>query len=66
MAALTIDFATVLRDVPKGSWVALSNDKKRLLAFGPDMDRVIDQAHEAGESDPIIARIPESSASLFL
>jgi hypothetical protein len=66
VATLAIDFTAIIKGVPRGSWVALSNDEKQLIAYGPDMDRVINQAHDEGESDPIIMRVPESNASLFL
>ena len=64
--APAIDFATLLADVPRGAWVAISSDTERLLAYGSDMKRVLDEAKHGGEQNPIIMRVPECPSSLFL
>lgn len=55
------DFAVVLvllKDIPPGSWVALSPDNRLMLAWGADMRGVLLEARRAGESDPIMLRVP--------
>lgn len=55
------DFSVVLvllREVPAGSWVAISSDNRLILASGQDMRTVLIAAKNAGESDPIVIRVP--------
>jgi hypothetical protein len=60
------DFAVLtvlLKDIPSGAWVALSSDNRMVLAFGTDMRSVLIEAKRAGEVDPIMLRVPETSWS---
>lgn len=52
--------------VPKGSWVALSHDEKRLVVYGADLQEVLCKAKSAGEADPIVFRVPTSETPAFL
>jgi hypothetical protein len=61
-----IDFTALLADVPRGAWVAISSDTERLLAYGSDMKKVLEEAKHGGEQNPIIMRVPECASSLFL
>lgn len=57
----TTDFSIVLvllREIPAGAWVALSSDNRLILASGSDMRTVLMEAHQAGERDPILLRVP--------
>jgi hypothetical protein len=49
-----IDFARLLRDIPSGDWVALSEDGQAVVACGPDRCAVLQQAQDRGESNPIV------------
>jgi hypothetical protein len=63
-AVLASDFSVVLvllKDIPAGAWVALAPDNSSVLAFGTDMRSVLLEAKRAGEADPIIMRVPETS-----
>lgn len=60
-----LDFAALLKDIPRGAWVAISADQHRVIAFGADMRKVLEDAKQTGEIDPIITRVPESASSLF-
>jgi len=51
--------------VPKGSWVALSHDEKRLVVYGADLQDVLCQAKSAGEADPIVFRVPPADIPAF-
>jgi len=66
MATLTMNFHELLKDIPRGAWVAVASDQKRVVAYGADMCKVLEEARELGEQDPIIFRIPESESALIL
>ena len=54
------------KDVPKGSWVDISNDSKRLVAHGPDVPTVIADSKAKVEESPIFTRVPETDAASIL
>jgi hypothetical protein len=54
-----IDFARLLRDIPSGDWVALSEDGQAVVACGPDRCAVLQQAQDRGERNPIILWVGE-------
>lgn len=60
-----LDLAAILRDVPRGAWVAISQDG-RLIVFDADIRKVFEEAKAKGEPDPIVTRVPESSTALML
>ena len=60
------DISKILADVPKGSWVALSNDEERVVAYADDLEEALDKAREAGETDPVVTRVPENGASTLI
>ena len=61
-----IDFSELLKDIPRGAWVALASDKSHVVAYGSDMHKVLSDAHDAGEGDPILMRVPECASALVL
>jgi hypothetical protein len=61
-----LNFAALLKNIPPGAWVALSSDKSRVVAYGADMRKVLEDARSAGNEDPIITRIPECPLALVL
>ena len=54
-----IDFARLLRDIPSGDWVALSEDGQAVVASGPDRWAVLQQAQDRGERNPIVLWITD-------
>jgi hypothetical protein len=60
------DFSKLLADIPKGAWVALSNDEERVVAYAAELQEVIQKARDAGEKDPIVMRVPESETVALL
>jgi len=54
-----IDFARLLRDIPSGDWVALSEDGKAVIASGPDRRAVVQEAGNRGERNPIVLWIAD-------
>ncbi len=62
-------FSKLLTGVPKGGWVALSKseDEDKVLAHAAELQDAIQKAKEAGESDPIVTRVPETDdTTLFM
>jgi hypothetical protein len=60
-----LDFSALLKDVPRGAWVAISADQHRVVSYGADMRKVLEDAKLTGEKDPILTRVPESASALF-
>ena len=61
-----IDLRELLKELPRGAWVAISSQNDKVVAYGSDMRAVIAEAKSRGEDEPLITRIPEASASLML
>ena len=66
MAALAIDLSGLTGDIPKGAWVAVAHDWSRVLSYGSEMNKVFEKAHNGGEPDPIIIKIPETNTAVML
>jgi hypothetical protein len=60
------NISKLLADLPKGAWVAISNDEDRVIAYGTELPGVLKKAKEAGEQDPIVTRVPESDSITLL
>lgn len=52
------DLRAILKDAPPGAWVALSHDKKRVVATGDSRKSVTFQAQLCNEPDPILIKMP--------
>lgn len=66
MATAALNLASLLEDIPRGAWVAVSEDRQHVVAYGADMRDVLMRAREMGEKNPIIMRVPETPNSLLL
>jgi hypothetical protein len=66
MASATIDYMDLLKDIPAGAWVAISEREGRVIAFAADLPTAMKLAHESGEDEPLIVRVPEQNTVLFL
>lgn len=60
------DVSKLLVDIPKGAWVALSRDEEHVIAYAAELQEVLQKAKEAGETDPIVMRIPEQDGTTLL
>jgi hypothetical protein len=60
MATLVKNFAEILKEIPAGAWVAISERQHRTIAFGADARSVLRQAREMGEQIPLMVRVSES------
>jgi hypothetical protein len=65
-AAPAINYIALLKGLPAGAWVAISGDASRVIAYGAELQAVIDRARAEGEQDPVILRVPEQAVTLFL
>jgi Family of unknown function (DUF5678) len=66
MAPPVTDLGELLKDVPPGAWVAISQDQQRVVAYAAEMRDALSKAKELGEERPIIFRVPQSPASLIV
>jgi hypothetical protein len=60
------NFSKLLSDIPKGAWVALSKDEERVVAYAAELQDALKKAEEAGESEPVVVRVPEADGSTLL
>ena len=63
MAPMNHDFGKLLEGIPRGAWVAISQDEDRVLAYAAEIKDAVRKAQETGEQNPIIIRIPLSPAA---
>jgi hypothetical protein len=56
----------LLKDVPRGAWVAIGPDYERVIAFGSNLRDVLEEAHRQGHDHPLVVRVPESNVALML
>ena len=66
MAIATFDFAQLLKDIPAGAWVAISERQGKVITYGADMQQVLAEAREKGEKEPLIIKVPDRQEILFL
>lgn len=48
----------ILREAAPGTWIAFSRDESRVVGYGKSYDDAVKAAEDAGESDPVIAKVP--------
>ena len=65
MAPMVHDFGKLLEGIPRGAWVAISQDEDRVLAYAAELNEAIRQARELGEQDPIVVRVPQSPGAFL-
>lgn len=66
MATALIHLTELLKNVPSGAWVAISEDEEKVVAYGPEMQQVIATAHGKGVKQPLIVKAPDRQEILFL
>jgi Family of unknown function (DUF5678) len=59
------DLSDLLKGIPSGAWVAISENKRVVIAYGPDAQEVLRKAKERGEERPLILRVPEQATAMF-
>ncbi len=70
MITSAADLSDLLKGVPSGAWVAISESRQVVMAYGPDAQEVLREAQERGEEQPlilrVILRVPDQVAAMFL
>jgi hypothetical protein len=56
----------LLRDIPPGTWVAISAAQDRVAGTGDTIDEALAKARENGETQPSILRVPLESNLILL
>lgn len=66
MATTIADLSDLLKDIPAGAWVAISERQHKTIAFGVDARAVLNEAKEKGEQLPLMVRVPDRNTAMFL
>jgi hypothetical protein len=66
MPATVADLPALLKGIPPGAWVAISESQNKALAYGYDPEAVFNEAQQKGEEQPLIVRVPEQNMAMFL
>jgi hypothetical protein len=64
-AACAMDLREVLKDAPIGEWIALSRDRTKIMGTGKTLEEALNAARQAGESGPIVFKVPPVSALIL-
>jgi hypothetical protein len=65
MSTALADLSGLLKGIPSGAWVAISEKKRKVLAYGPDPQEVLRAARESGEEHPLLLRVPDQATAMF-
>ena len=65
MATTVADIFELLKVIPAGAWVAISERQHKALAYGVDAQAVLDEAIEKGEKLPLMVRVPDQKMAMF-
>jgi hypothetical protein len=66
MATTVADLPELLKEIPPGVWVAISESQNKVLAYGADLQATHDAAQQKGEQMPLMVRVPEQNLAMFL
>jgi hypothetical protein len=66
MATSTADLSELLKGIPAGAWVAISERLHKAIAFGVDAQAVLNEAQKQGEKLPLMVRVPDRNSAMFL
>ena len=66
MATTSADLPDLLKGIPAGAWVAISEQQHKATAFGADPQAVLNEAREKGEELPLMVRVPDRNSAMFL
>ena len=56
----------ILAGAAPNTWVALSQDESRVVANGDNYAQAVENAKDAGESDPVLIRVPDEWRPMVL
>jgi hypothetical protein len=66
MPATVADLPELLKGIPPGAWVAISESQNKTLAYGVDPQAVFNEAQQKGENQPLMVRVPDQTMAMFL
>jgi hypothetical protein len=66
MATTISELSELLKGIPAGAWVAVSEQRHEAIAFGVDAQAVLHEAREKGEKLPLMVRVPDRASAMFL
>ena len=66
MATAIADLSELLKGIPAGAWVAISEQQHKAIAFGVDAQTVLNEAQQKGEKLPLMVRVPDRDSAMFL
>jgi hypothetical protein len=66
MATTVADLPELLKGIPPGVWVAISESQNKVLAYGVDIEATHDEARQKGEQLPLMVRVPDQNMAMFL
>jgi hypothetical protein len=66
MPTTIADLSNLLKGIPSGAWVAISERQQKAIAFGVDAQAVLNEAREKGEELPLMVRVPDQQTAMFL
>jgi hypothetical protein len=66
MASAALNLSELLKGIPAGAWVAISERTASVLAYAADVQTVVELAHAKGEHNPLVVRVPDQVSTLFL
>ena len=66
MATTVADLSGLLKGIPAGEWVAISEQRNKARAFGFDAQDVLNEARQKDEKLPLKVRISEQNIVMFL
>jgi len=64
MASSIANIESLLKGIPSGAWVAISERQNKVLSYGADAQSVLDEAESTGETHPLIVRVPDQASLL--
>ena len=64
MSTLVADLAEMLKEIPAGVWVAISERQRKAIAFGADARSVLNEARGKGERLPLMLHMPLTDSAM--
>ena len=65
MAATVADIFDLLKGIPPGAWVAISERQHKTISYGVDAQAVLNEALQKGEKLPLMVRVPDQNLAMF-
>jgi len=60
------DYARMLADSPRNSWIALSEDESKVVGTGNSMEEAVSAAARQGVEEPVLVKTPKQWSRMIL